>query len=1158
MHARMAAAGASCSEQKAVARSPSSLRGQLEGRNRQLQEENGAADQLSEQNDASLTAVEQNRQQAPAGKLKKTAFKLFGGKRSICTLPSFFGGKNKGHGKGTSKKGLSKSKTHDGLSDVGCEDAGGGRLRSPSDGGTDFRSPQLPSSQSALLATDAGLQVGFVGRSTSLCGSSEGFEKKPSGDKSLFLPRPKKGLKGLFNSIRRHRKSKANEPEKTELQEWTSRGAVTEEQVQGNKRVGVETEQASEKTHLKSVVLPPEHGENLHNQGASEIKASLGESQEMYQLVANENNSDGNAAIGIASCEDSPDVELEVGDALCVSSTYDGLPDVLQTEYLDSDPPSVPSGDQLSLMFGDVTSLKSFDSFTGCGDIIAEPDIDSITETSASAGRSREATKRSSCLVTYQGGGEEMAVPDDIEEYLQQMWEGAVKVDATTYETPVPEIMTDGELQGVNSGKQGPQLYAEGTRNDMDLLTPHSDQQESAPNSDEGYYDSTTPGPEDEAGDEEIKKDRLPRDSYSGDALYEFYELDDALMSPSHGNESWFDRKASPSETFSQFLDFTVPAEKSLVRKMGQKSDVMETEEERLAAIQKQLLYWEMQREPVLKHLDMLSKEQHPREKECSECKTRMASLIGKCPSCLGCEQGAPHALSRSLNTGLSAENQDWRDLKGMLYPEKCSNGSCGPKAHGSCLTEFVGNGVVLDSNLEHAVLDSYALNGLALEKSVTYPFYKTHGRHSCPPSEHHSGPGFRESRTESKCEPEQAVNFSQALVEFTSSGTLFSSLSESLGSSDSGSAFTQNLPALPTMVTFDIVDVEQEGEGECEQHLEMNTDEDITASFEAFDDSYVPKESFAECDERMFPGYPQSSFQSCNWGVASLPRCLRLQELSPPMPEPLSVCRRSRSLDTESLEFELGSSQPSKNGLKLCELWSKWSGCKKNPVAPGLSPGQKNSPSSAEEREGNGTLPRPGLQNVPCREDTFSSQEAKRWGCDLNAPPLQSTQGALELPDSELPFMFMVKNSVKEIARRPQHDGTNNPVHQVSRLMARPSNLPLQTPVESQEVSAASRRHCGDNATKKLAWVLPLGDYGADLPSSLAFPSSPANPAMSTPVDMREGGPQLRCSNGEAFEGETEHCGSSEADLLKGRAACWNAPSAGHQKVTVNVSVAK
>uniref|UniRef100_A0A8D2L021 APC membrane recruitment protein 1 n=1 Tax=Varanus komodoensis TaxID=61221 RepID=A0A8D2L021_VARKO len=436
------------------------------------------ADQLSEQSDALCAMLEPNRPQAPAGKLKKTAFKLFGGKRSICALPNFFGGKSKGQEKGASKKGLSKSKTHDGISDVGYEEASSGRLRSPSDGGTDFPPPQLSTSQSAHLGTVAGLRVGFVRQSASLSGSSEGFEKRSSGEKSLFLPRPKKGgLRGLFSSIRRHRKSKTAEPERTELQEWALRDSGADEQARLNQQNGAETQPASKKGSLKSIALCSEHREG-------------------------------------------------------------------------------------------------FDSFTGCGDIIAEPDMDSITESSTSAERGRDATKRSSCLVTYQGGGEEMAMPDEMEEYLQQMWDGAIKADAS-FETHLPELLVNSELQGVSDTRPEGHLYSEGTRNDVELLTPHSDQQESAPNSDEGYYDSTTPGPEDEAGDglDEIQRERLPRDSYSGDALYEFYEPDDALMSPSHGEQSCFDREVTSSDIFSQFLDFTGPDEKDLVRKLGQKNE---------------------------------------------------------------------------------------------------------------------------------------------------------------------------------------------------------------------------------------------------------------------------------------------------------------------------------------------------------------------------------------------------------------------------------------------------------------------------------------------------------------------------------------------------------------------------------------------------------
>ncbi|KAJ6634387.1 hypothetical protein lerEdw1_014045 [Lerista edwardsae] len=1141
MHARMAAAEAGLQD-KAGARPLSGLCGRPGDSGRLFPEENGAADRPSEQSDASFAAAEQSRPQAPTGKLKKTAFKLFGGKRSICTLPSLFGGKNRGQGKGASKKGLSKSRTHDGISEVGYEGTSARRLRSPSDGGAEFPPPQLPASQSALLTTDAQ-------QSASLSGSSEGFEKKLNGgDKALFLPRPKKGLKGLFNSIRRHRKNKAAEPERTELQDWVCTGAAPEEQAPtGSGQVGVEIREAPPKGSLKGVVLPSDSGENFQSGTLPGMAGSPGESREGDQLGADGRSPEGGSATGAAGSEGVQDVEADVDSVLCTGSTYDGLPDALQRpEDLDGILPSVPSGDQISLMFGDVTSLKSFDSFTGCGDIIAEPDIDSIAESSTSAERSRDAPKRSSCLVTYQGGGEEMAVPDGIEEYLQQVWEGAIKADAS-YDAPVPELVANCALPGVTVGKPEAHLYVEGTRNDMDLPTPHSDQQESAPNSDEGYYDSTTPGPEDEAGEglEEIKKDRLPRDSYSGDALYEFYEPDDVLMSPSHRDECWFDRKASPPEIFSQFLDFALPAEKDLARMMGRKSDGMETEGERLAAVQKQLLYWGMRREPVLKHLQMLHQDQHPQEKQRPECTTRVADLMGSKPGCLGCEQVDPHALNSSLGTEDPLESQDWKEHPESASPEKHHNGSCSLKAHSSYLIQLMENGSMLDSSLGHLAFESCALSGLALEKSVTYPFYRTHGCHSCPPSEPSSRtvPGFREPQMESRSEPEQAVNFSQALVEFTSSGTLFSSLSESLGSSNSGSAFTQNLPALPTMVTFDIVDVEQDGEGECEQHLEMNTEEDIAASFEAFDDSYLPKESFAVCDERMFPGYGLSTFQSCNWGVASLPRCLRLQEVGGAEPEPLSVCRRSRSLDTESLEFELANLELPKNGLKPCELWSKWSGFKKDSV------GQENCTSSPEEVDGDNGVPSwPGLQNVSYGEE-LSSQGGKPWDGDLNVPAFHSTWGMLKEP----PFVTLADNASKEATGRPRDDGANSRVHQVPR----PSNLPLQTPVAPHEAPAV-HRPAGDHMAKKHAWVLPVGDADCDLPPTFGLRGSPDKPAMCKPVGVAQGVSQLHRSNAEAFEDEDQRGGNSEAELLKGGASRWNSSPASGQSATMNVTVAK
>lgn len=1046
---------------------------------KESQEENGAASHLSEPCDASFAGAEPNRQQAPPSKLKKTAFKFFGGKRSICTLPSFFGGKNKSQAKGASKKGLSKSKTHDGISDTVHKEASSGCLRSPSDGGPDFPPPQLlPSSQSAVLGAD--LRVGFTQTSNFLSSSSEGFEKKLMGEKSLFLPRSKKGLKGLFNSIRRHRKNKVAEPEKTELQEWSLRDTVTEEQPCGNGLGG----------SPQSGTLTPECAENFSSDAVPQITNHI-EEGEMDCLVSSPVRSIGEAARGPACPADGqPNLE-----DICADSAYSDLPDAFEPEFLEKSPPCIPSGEQLSLMFGEVTSLKSFDSFTGCGDIIAEPDIDSITESSTSVERSRDATKRTSCLVTYQGGGEEMALPEDLEEYLQQMWVGTIKGDAAS-EAHLPELITKCDLQGMNGAKEEVNLYTEGTRNDIDLLTPHSDQQESAPNSDEGYYDSTTPGPEDEAVDglDEIKKDRLPRDSYSGDALYEFYEADDALMSPSHGDGSWFDGKVSPSKIFDQFLDFALPDEKDLIWLMEQKSEVMETEEQRLATLQKQLLFWEMQRDPALKHLQELRRDQHLRPGQLSECKMQTTGLVGKSSSCLGCEQMNFCALNDSLNGGKKlAENQDWEDdFHKKLCPEKLCDSSSTIKAHNSCLIQPLENGSELGSSGEQLVLDSCAL---ASGNSVTYPLYRGHGHHSCSPRA-----DFQELCQERNVEPEQAVNFSQALVEFTSNGTLFFSLSESLRSSDSGSEFTQNLPDLPTMVTFDIVDVEQEGEGECEEHLEMNTDDDMTASFEAFRDTYDSKASF-ECDERMFPEYPQISF---HWGAASLPRRLRLQELSPPLLEPLSVCRRSRSLDTESLEFELASLQLSKKSFRPFELWS---GSKKDPGPLGLDNGQEGMPHSPEEAIGG--LSWPGQLNVLHGKEEFSLQETKTGETGWNALPSQSPWGILEHSDMAPPLAHLGQNSTNKPAGHLQADGSNHPVLPALRPLTRPSTLFLQAPVMSPEGSIP-KRPGGDSLLKKHAWVLPLGENGLDLPLSFDFPCSPDKPSICKPGDVAQGTSQL------------------------------------------------
>ncbi|NWS79165.1 AMER1 protein, partial [Crotophaga sulcirostris] len=933
--------------------------GQRDGSARPREE---SLERLPEQGEACVGAVEPQQPQLPPGKLKKTTFKLFGGKRSICTLPSFFGGRSKGQAKAASKKGLSKCQTHDGLSAAASDKGSVGRLESPAERSGDSHPCPLPSSQSAHVALEPSTTVGWGQRDSSPPGSGEGCEKKPGGEKAS-CPRAKRGLRGFFNSLRLHRKSKVAESEKGELPE----GVEDAEEASKGPAVGVASEGAAEGRGLGATegrgagpvpldAASPGSAENARSVGTA---TGCVEAAQPSALATDGGGSEGDTT-AMPGMGDELGAKSDVDAVVCTEFGHGNLHLAFHPDFMDTNPACLHSGDLLNLILGDVASLKSFDSLTGCGDDIAEPDI---TDSTLSVEHSREAAKRSSCLVTFQGGGEEMAIPEEAEEFLHQPWDSSVAGDRS-YGAQVSRSSL--ETHAPCEAEAHP--YVGETMDGIDLLTPQSDQQESAPNSDEGYYDSTTPGLEDEAGDGlgEIKKDRLPRDSYSGDALYEF----DALMSPCPGEESPFESKFSPPGILNYFFDYCLPAEESLVQILDQKRGLMETEEERLAAIQKELLYWELQREPLLKRLDVPSKEESPREKPRVECKARAAGSVGQNPSGLGTVPVGSHAPSRAVNGGaLGAGNTEWRGFPGAPCASACYGSQT---AQGSCLAQLSQEKQGLDSAPEHGLFGGSVQGGTAPARA---------GPQGLVAQERSVGAeASSKPPAGSEHEPEHTVSFSQALVEFASSGTLFSSLSESLGSSGSGSSFTQNLPALPTMVTFDVVDVEQEGEGECEQHPELNGGEAIA---EAFDDAYGRKESLDECEERVSPRWVPGSVQS--WGAASLPRHLRLHALSPSVPAPLSIERRSRSLDTESLELELAGSQGARSGPGLCQLW----------VQPeGGTRGSGGAQESRSEEEGELRAPDggsswPGSQHLQ-RNCSTAAGVRKPWGVEGAWEPLE------------------------------------------------------------------------------------------------------------------------------------------------------------------------
>ncbi|XP_032476287.1 APC membrane recruitment protein 1 [Phocoena sinus] len=1059
------------------------------------------------------------------GRLKKTAMKLFGGKKSICTLPSFFGGgRSKGSGKGSSKKGLSKSKTHDGLSEAvhGPEDivSEGNGLSLP----LPESSCRLPSSQSAHGSLEADSR-----RKTSVAGATE----KARAEKAPFVPKPKKGLKGFFSSIRRHRKSKVSGAEQSDPRAKEPEGARDRphEHVSSALLSHIENLQAPRKENAKSQDVPgPKVSSVPETSPAATEQTACKDPEKTMEACAS------------ALLQPKPAPEASGPEEPHSPETGEK---VVSGEV---NPPNGPVGDQLSLLFGDVTSLKSFDSLTGCGDIIAEQDMDSMTDSMASGGQraNRDGTKRSSCLVTYQGGGEEMALPDDDDEEeeeeeveleeeeeevkeeedddLEYLW-----TSSQVYPRP---ILNPGYHPTTSSGHLGYMLL-DPVRSypglvPGDLLTPQSDQQESAPNSDEGYYDSTTPGLEDDSGEALgiVRRDCLPRDSYSGDALYEFYEPDDSLENSPPGDDCLYDLHGHSSEMFDPFLNFE-PFSSS--RPPG----AMETEEERLVTIQKQLLYWELRREQreareacareahtreaytqETHTREAHAREAHTREAYVREARTREAYAREACgrevrareaqvrevqvrqekpimeyqmrplgPSVMGLVEGASGASQTSHRGTTSAfpatasSEPDWRDFRPL---EKRFEGTCSKKDQSTCLMQLFQSDAMFEPDMQEANFGG--------SPRRAYPTYS-------PPEE--------PEEEEVEKEGNATVSFSQALVEFTSNGNLFSSMS---CSSDSDSSFTQNLPELPPMVTFDIADVERDGEGKCEENPEFHNDEDLAASLEAFELGYYQKRAFNNYHSRFYQGLP--------WGVSSLPRYLGLPGMHPrPPPAAMALNRRSRSLDTaETLELELSNSHLGQGYMESDELQAQ----------------QEDSDEEEEEEWGRdsplslyteppGTYDWPAWAPCPL---TVGPGPAGISPSQLDGPSSQSLYGQAVCCISPVAMSMLLSVSGPE----PRAPG------EAKSQLARPSHLPLPMgPCYNLQPKASQSPRARPRDV-----LLPV-----DEPSCSSIPGgfSPSPLPQAKPVGITHGIPQLPRVRPEPPEPQPIHYGASSLDLSKERA---------------------
>uniref|UniRef100_A0A8C9XGZ4 APC membrane recruitment protein 2 n=1 Tax=Sander lucioperca TaxID=283035 RepID=A0A8C9XGZ4_SANLU len=252
----------------------------------------------------------------PTGKINKAAFKLFGKRRTGSGMASFFSFRNKG----STNMELVRSKTHDGLMSSNS-DADGQRGE-------------------GLAILEAG-PVRSLSKSLSFFSLLRRGSFRSSENGGAGLVRRGRGLKGFFSSMRWRRKEKTNEGEGEEVERKTEKdGDIAD----------------SEKVKDITLTLepPPHHHQvDCGNAEASPNPETLSTSVTMTP----------------------PQCVAMPGPSASISSLTPSLATPPLDRCSTGDPPSEPSVDRLcSLLFTDVTSLKSFDSLTGCGDIIADAD----------------------------------------------------------------------------------------------------------------------------------------------------------------------------------------------------------------------------------------------------------------------------------------------------------------------------------------------------------------------------------------------------------------------------------------------------------------------------------------------------------------------------------------------------------------------------------------------------------------------------------------------------------------------------------------------------------------------------------------------------------------------------------------------------------------
>ncbi|NXQ31648.1 AMER3 protein, partial [Alaudala cheleensis] len=223
--------------------------------------------------------------------------------------------------------------------------------------------------------------------------------------------------------------------------------------------------------------------------------------------------------------------------------------DCLSQDCSDSELQSDSSYDYCNALCEDVASLKSFDSLTGCGEIFADESSAHLElENSKDLLLRRSKHKDSPGMGSFQGGVEQLASPGQNETVeFAKFWDNINKSvrlhQSALFEKKLLKIPgSDTEKDRsqaavlVTDPQVSPDKEADNSKeSSTETETPKSENQESTSTSDEGYYDSFSPGQDDELKEAQTPgvPGRFPRDSYSGDALYElFYDPNEVKVNP--------------------------------------------------------------------------------------------------------------------------------------------------------------------------------------------------------------------------------------------------------------------------------------------------------------------------------------------------------------------------------------------------------------------------------------------------------------------------------------------------------------------------------------------------------------------------------------------------------------------------------------------------